>query len=65
MAKSKDTKIKITQTKSSIGYNVKQKRTLEALGLRKMHHSVVQTNTPQIQGMITKVRHLVAVEDVN
>jgi large subunit ribosomal protein L30 len=64
MAKTKDTKIKITQTKSAIGYNVKQKRTLEALGLRKLNHSVVQTNTPQIQGMITKVQHLVAVEEV-
>ncbi len=65
MAKKKDTKIKITQTKSAIGYNVKQKKTLEALGLRKLNHSVVQVSTPQIDGMINKVKHLVSVEDVN
>ncbi|MCB0282317.1 MAG: 50S ribosomal protein L30 [Calditrichae bacterium] len=65
MAKSKENKVKITQTKSSIGYNIKQKRTLEALGLRKMNHSVTLVNTPQIQGMITKIQHLVAVEEVN
>lgn len=65
MAKGKESKVKITQTKSAIGYNVKQKRTLEALGLSKMHHSVTHVNTPQIQGMITKVQHLIAVEEVN
>jgi len=56
-------KIKITQTKSSIGYNKKQKLTLEALGLKKLNHSVVKTETPQIQGMLKKVEHLVAVEN--
>ncbi len=65
MAKKKETKIKITQTKSVIGYNVKQKRTLEALGLHKMNHSVIHVNTPQIAGMVTKVKHLVAVEEAN
>ena len=56
-------KIKITQTKSSIGYHKKQKLTLEALGLKKLNHSVVKTETPQIQGMLKKVEHLVAVEN--
>ena len=56
-------KIKITQTKSSIGYNEKQKLTLEALGLKKINHSVIQNATPQIQGMIKKVQHLVTVEN--
>ena len=65
MAKKKENKIKITQTKSAIGYNVKQKRTLEALGLRKLNHSVVHVNTPQIEGMVIKVKHLVSVEDAN
>ena len=65
MAKSKENKVKITQTKSSIGYNIKQKRTLEALGLRKMNHSVTLVNTPQIQEKKTKIQHLVAVEEVN
>jgi len=64
MAKKTDTQIKITQVKSSIGYNVTQRRTLEALGIRKMHHSVVKTNTPQIQGMVKKIQHLVLVEDL-
>ena len=61
----KHNKVKITQIKSSIGYHISQKRTLEALGIRKMNHSVVKVNTPQIQGMITKIKHLVAVEDAN
>jgi large subunit ribosomal protein L30 len=65
MAKKKETKIKITQIKSAIGYNVKQKRTLEALGIRKLNHSVVQVNNAQIEGMVYKVKHLVSVEDVN
>jgi large subunit ribosomal protein L30 len=64
MAKNVDKQIKITQTKSSIGYHVTQKRTLEALGLRKMSQSVVKTNTPQIQGMVKKIQHLVLVEDI-
>ena len=59
----KEQKIKITQIKSSIGYNEKQKLTLEALGLRKVSQSVVKVGTPQIQGMIKKVQHLVAVEN--
>ena len=50
-----DKKIKITQTKSAIGYNKKQKLTLEALGLKKVNQSVVKTETPQIQGMIKHV----------
>jgi len=58
-----ETKIKITQTKSSIGYNIKQKLTLEALGLKKVNQSVIKVGTPQIQGMIKKVQHLVAVEN--
>ena len=65
MAKKKETKIKITQIKSAIGYNVKQKRTLEALGIRKLNHSVVQVNNAQIEGMVYKVKHLVSVEEVN
>ena len=64
MAKKKEVQIKITQVKSSIGYNVKQKLTLEALGIRKMNQSVVQVNTPQIAGMIKKIQHLVAVEEI-
>lgn len=56
-------KVKITKVKSAIGQSLRQKRTLEALGLRKMNQSVVKENNSQIQGMITKVNHLVTVED--
>jgi len=55
-------KVKITQTKSRIGSNKRQKATLDALGLKKLNGSVEQENTPQIEGMIRKVKHLVKVE---
>lgn len=57
-------KIKITQTKSSIDRPERQKRTLLALGLRKVNATVEVEATPQIQGMVTKVSHLVKVEEV-
>lgn len=56
--------IKITQVRSKIDRPKKQKATLEALGLRKMHQTVVKEATPQILGMVKKVSHLVNVEDV-
>jgi large subunit ribosomal protein L30 len=55
-------KIKITQTTSKIHTTQRQKRTLEALGLKKMHASVEVEATPQILGMVEKVRHLVTTE---
>ncbi|MCK4921355.1 MAG: 50S ribosomal protein L30 [Bacteroidales bacterium] len=58
------TKIKITQIRSKIGSTVRQKRTLEALGLRKVHQSVELEGTPQIKGMVTKVSHLLKVEEL-
>jgi large subunit ribosomal protein L30 len=57
-------KIRITQIKSKIGKPARQKRTLEALGIKKMHHSVEHEATPQIMGMVVKVRHLVKVEEI-
>jgi large subunit ribosomal protein L30 len=57
-------KIKITQVKSTIKRTVRQKRTMEALGIRKLHHSVEVEATPQILGMVNKVLHLVTVEEV-
>jgi len=57
-------KIKITQVKSTIDRPLRQKRSLEALGIRKMHHSVEHTATPQILGIVEKVRHLVQVEEL-
>jgi len=55
-------KIKITQTTSKIHSTERQKRTLEALGLRRMHATVMVEATPQILGMVEKVHHLVTVE---
>ncbi|MDZ7741459.1 MAG: 50S ribosomal protein L30 [Bacteroidota bacterium] len=57
-------KLKITQVKSKIGHTERQKRTLQALGLRKMHQSIEVDANPQIQGMIEKVKHLLEVEEV-
>ena len=57
-------RIKITQVRSGIGQTLRQKRTLEALGLKKMHYSVELDATPQILGMCKKVEHLVKVEEV-
>ena len=57
-------KVKITQVKSVIDRTKRQKDTIKALGLRKINHSVVQEVTPQIQGMIDKVSHLIKVEEV-
>lgn len=65
MAKKKEKKLKITQVKSVIGYKVDQKRTVEALGLRRIRHSVIKTDTPQIRGMVKKVTHLVTVEEID
>ncbi|MBE0647486.1 MAG: 50S ribosomal protein L30 [Bacteroidia bacterium] len=58
-------KIKITQVRSKIGRPERQKRTLEALGLRRIRHTVEHEATPQILGMVIKVRHLVTVEELD
>ena len=55
--------IKIKQIKSKIGYPVDQKRTLEALGLRKISQVVEKEDTPAIRGMIRKVEHLIEIID--
>ncbi len=57
-------KIKITQVKSKIGRLQNQKRTLEALGLRKMNQVVEHDATPTILGMVNKVKHLISVEEI-
>lgn len=57
-------KLKITQVKSGIDRPENQKRTLVALGLRKMHATVEVEITPQIEGMVRTVSHLVKVEEV-
>jgi large subunit ribosomal protein L30 len=57
-------KIRITQTRSGIGQTERQKRTLEALGLKRIRHSVELDATPQVLGMCKKVEHLVKVEEI-
>jgi large subunit ribosomal protein L30 len=57
-------KIKITQVKSAIGSDKTQKATLIALGIKKLNHSVEHEVTPQILGMVNKLKHLVIVEEV-
>jgi large subunit ribosomal protein L30 len=56
-------KIKITQVKSVIDRSKRQKATMKALGLRKMNQTVEHDGTPQILGMVDKVKHLVTVEE--
>ena len=57
-------KLKITQIRSTIGRVRKQKDTIRALGIRKLYQSVVQKDTPQIRGMIEKVKHLLEVKKI-
>jgi len=57
-------KIKITQIKSKIGQPERQKRILASLGIRKMHQTVEHENTPEILGMVEKLKHLVKVENI-
>ena len=57
-------KIKVTQVRSAIDRPDRQKRSLQALGLRKMHQTVEHTGTPQILGIVEKVKHLVQVEEI-
>ncbi len=57
-------KVTITQVKSGINRPKRQKATLIALGIKKMHQAVEHEATPQILGMITKVKHLVDVKEV-
>jgi large subunit ribosomal protein L30 len=57
-------KIKVTQVKSVIDRSERQKKTMHALGLRKMNASVEVIATPQILGMVSKVNHLITVEEL-
>ena len=57
-------RIKVTQVKSQIGRLQNQKRTMEALGLRKMNQTVEHEATPTIIGMVNRVKHLVSVKEI-
>ena len=58
-------KIKIKQVRSKIDRPERQKRTLEALGLKKINQVVEHKSTPQIMGMVNAIKHLIEVEEVN
>lgn len=58
-------KLRITWVKSAIGYKRDQRQTIEALGLRRLHHTVEQEDSSTLRGMLRKVRHLVVVEEVS
>lgn len=58
-------KLSVTWVKSAIGYAEVQKRTIRALGLRRLNQSITHEDTRAVRGMINKVRHLVRVEEVN
>jgi large subunit ribosomal protein L30 len=61
--KSSGKKLKLTLVKSAIGYTVRTKATVRALGLRRINYSVTHEDTPAVRGMIEKVRHLVKIEE--
>jgi large subunit ribosomal protein L30 len=56
--------LRVTWVKSAIGYGDDQKRTIKALGLRRLHQSVEHPDSPSVRGMVVAVRHLVQVEAV-
>jgi large subunit ribosomal protein L30 len=57
--------LKITLIKSPIGQKQRQKDTVRALGLRKMHQTVVRPDNPQMRGMVFAIQHLVTVETID
>tara|TARA_Y100001960_G_C14006512_1_gene509341 strand:+ start:229 stop:414 length:186 start_codon:yes stop_codon:yes gene_type:complete len=57
-------KLQIKQTRSAIGRARNQQETIRALGLRRLHDTVIHEDTPQIRGMINAVSHLLAVEEL-
>jgi len=63
MAKKKQPKLTITLDRSPIGYSKKQKATLKALGLKKVHQTVTQQDNDAVRGMINKVSHLVSIDE--
>ena len=56
-------KLKVTWVKSGIGYPKDQKRTIKALGFRRLNQTIEHDDSPSIRGMVHKVRHLVKVEE--
>ena len=63
MAKQRLKKVIITQIKSTISQTLRQKRTISALGLGKINNSIEKELSPQVEGMISKVNHLIKVKE--
>ncbi|MEA2434242.1 MAG: large subunit ribosomal protein [Actinomycetota bacterium] len=59
------TKLKVTQVRSALSRGAKQRGTIRALGLKRLGHSVVHEDKPEIRGMIRAVSHLVEVEETS
>ncbi|MFQ6617280.1 MAG: 50S ribosomal protein L30 [Fidelibacterota bacterium] len=57
-------RLKITQIKSSVGYDRKKRRVLKALGFRRLHQTLIKEDNPAIRGMIRKVGFLLKIEEV-
>jgi len=55
--------LRITLMKSAIGYSVRHKETIRALGFHRLHQTVVHEDTPSLRGMLLKVNHLVLIEE--
>ncbi len=58
-----DRKLKVTQVRSTIGFNRKQRDIIRSLGLRRIRHTIELPDTPEVRGIIEKVRHLVTVQE--
>ncbi len=58
-----ENRVRVTQVRSQIGFDRRQRATLRGLGIRRMHQTVELEDTPQVRGMIRKVEHLVKVEE--
>jgi len=63
MAETKAKLLRITLVRSPIGYSLRQKRTVRALGLRRLHQTVQKSDSPALRGMLFSVRHLLRVEE--
>lgn len=66
MAKKKETpkKLRITWVRSAIGYTVRHKATIRALGFHRLHETVEHEDSPSLRGMLYKVNHLVTIEEI-
>ncbi|HET8738393.1 MAG TPA: 50S ribosomal protein L30 [Acidimicrobiia bacterium] len=65
MAKTKDKTIRVTLRHSLIGEKPKTRATIQGLGLKRLHQTVEQTDSPTLRGMLAKVRHLVEIEETD